>query len=381
MRVLLVTGLVAGGVGRHVEMLVRGLRARGHQVVVACPAAVSSRFDLGRTVALPVGSRPNPVRDVPALRTLRPLVAGADVVHAHGLRAGALAVLARGVAARRPTPARRRPRLVVTSHNAPPQGRAARAVYVAMERLVARGADLVLGVSPDLVERSARAGAVRTGQAVVPAAWAAPVDRTAARSALGAELGLPDQARVVLVVGRLAPQKGLETAVAAHAALVEVHDPGASPVEDAHLVIVGEGPERSWLADLAARPGSGVHLLGHRPDVPALLAAADVVLSTARWEGQPVWLQEALQQGAAIVATDVGGTAAVVGDAALLVRGGHAGTTDAVVPEDVAVALRRVLRDDAFRDALRGRALARAAELPTEDDALGAALAAYLGPG
>lgn len=373
MNVLLVTALVAGGVGRHVEMLVRGLGEQGHRVVVACPEQVSGRFDMGTaTVDLALGARPRPARDAAAVGTLRSLLPGADVVHAHGLRAGALAVLARG--------RHRDPRLVVTTHNAPPEGRLAGALYGGMERLVARRADLVLGVSPDLLDRAGRAGAERAALAVVPAVAGSRVDHDRARAALDAELDLPAGTQVVLVVGRLATQKGLDLAVSAHAALLAGLGRGRTPVPGAHLVLVGDGPERTGLERVAGRAGSRVHLLGHRDDVPSLLAAADVVLSTARWEGQPVWLQEALQQGAAIVATDVGGTASVVGDAALLVPPPLDGATPpAGLREDVASALARVLTDATVRNDLRARALARAAELPTEADAVEAALTAYRG--
>jgi glycosyltransferase involved in cell wall biosynthesis len=93
------------------------------------------------------------------------------------------------------------------------------------------------------------------------------------------------------------------------------------------------------------------------------------VVSSAVWEGQPVGIQEALHAGAAVVATDVGGTGAVVGDAALL------------VPPNDPVSLSRAIRDvvvhGAVRDNLRSRAVERAGELPTESDALAAALEAY----
>lgn len=398
MRILLVTGLVAGGVGRHVEMLSRGLTAAGCQVVVACPPEVAERFDLAGTVVdLPVGASPRPGRDVRAIRSLRAIMRGADVVHAHGLRAGALAVLAH------PThrsfrldraPGEERdvaPRLVVTTHNAAPEGRAAGAVYDVMERIVARGTDLVLGVSPDLVDRAERAGAGgRVGLAVVPATRTAQVDRGAAREALLAELALPSSARLVLVVGRLAPQKDLGLALAAHAQLVgdvglvgrrsEPSGGGLEPPRPVglYLLIAGDGPQRPELEALAAGSGGSVRLLGHRDDVPSLLAAADVVLSTARWEGQPVWLQEALQQGCAIVATDVGGTAQVVGSAALLVGGtGRQDAARQASVQEVAQAVARVLDDPVLQQDLRARALARAAELPTEADAIEAALAVY----
>ena len=122
------------------------------------------------------------------------------------------------------------------------------------------------------------------------------------------------------------------------------------------------GPLRDALQARIDAEHLPVRLLGHRDDVPDLLAAADVVVSSAVWEGQPVGIQEALHAGAAVVATDVGGTGAVVGDAALL------------VPVDDPVSLSRAVRDvvlhGAVRDNLRSKAVERAAHLPTEADAL-----------
>jgi glycosyltransferase involved in cell wall biosynthesis len=139
------------------------------------------------------------------------------------------------------------------------------------------------------------------------------------------------------------------------------------------LVVAGEGPERAALEVRMgpASPSPDVRLLGHRDDVVDLLAAADVVVSAAVWEGQPVWLQEALQVGAPVVATDVGGTALVLGGAGLLVGAG------AGLVERLAATLGEILADEAARERLRAGALARATGLPTAADALDAALAAY----
>ena len=363
LRVLLVTALVAGGVGRHVQMLAAGLRARGHRVVVACPSAVADRFALGehaQVVPLPVGASPHPLRDARAVRMLRTVAASADVVHAHGLRAGALCSVA----------LRRSDALVVTTHNAPPGRRAARLVYTGMERLVAARADLLLAVSPDLALRGRSAGAGAVDLAVVPAPVPARPDPAVARQHLRAAAGLDLAATVVLVVGRLAPQKGLARVVGM---LEQLDGPAPTDLPTVHLVVAGEGPERERLAAVA-RGRDDLHLLGHRDDVPDLLAGADVVVSAARWEGQPVWLQEALLQGAPVVATDVGGTALVVGDAAVLVpdEGG-----DEQVAAALAAAVRDLLGRPGALTALRHRAVARAAELPTEADALSAAVAAY----
>ncbi|MGG5259773.1 glycosyltransferase family 4 protein [Phycicoccus avicenniae] len=356
MRVLLVMGTSAGGVGAHVRGLARLLAGDGHHVVVACPAEAADRFRLAEhatPVPLEVTDRPHPVRDARAVRDLADLVRGADVVHAHGLRAGALAVLAT---------ARTRVPLVTTLHNAAPTGRVTGAVYAGLERVVARGSAVVLGVSADLVRRMDALGARHTGLAVVPAPpFAAP---TRDRYAVHAELGIDARTSLAVVLARLAPQKGLDLLLDAHRDLADL---------DLLTVVAGDGPLREPLQRRIDTEGLPVRLLGRREDVPDLLAAADVVVSSALWEGQPVGLQEALHAGAAIVATDVGGTGAVVGDAAVLVPGGDA------------VSLSRAVRDvvvhGGVRDDLRSKAVERAAHLPTEAEALAAALDTYAGAG
>lgn len=350
----MVTGVVAGGVGRHVEQLTRSLVELGHSVVVACPLVVAARFGLveagAEHVALEIGSKPLPQRDRRSVATLREAMADVDVVHAHGVRAGALAVLAREG---------ERPPLVVTTHNSAPEGRLAAVVHRNLDRVVCRGADLVLGVSADLCEIARDRGARAVGGAVVPAATAVP---TKDRARVRQELGLRGDTPLVVAVGRLAPQKGFDR-------LLDAVVAAGLGADDMLLVVAGEGPQAAALQRRIDRGNLPVRLLGHRGDVPDLLAAADVAVSSARWEGQPVWLQEALSVGAPVVATDVGGTEEVLDGAGLLVDGDD--------PQALGAALTALLNDEELRDSLRARALARAAELPDAGDAAQAALAAY----
>lgn len=353
--ILLVTGLVAGGVGRHVTGLAAGLVAGGHQVAVACPSVVAARFDIAgtgaRVIPVEIGSRPAPRRDRAATSALRSALQGVDVVHAHGLRAGALTLFARGTA--------ERPPVVVTSHNAAPEGRVAAVIHRGLERKVCEGADLFLGVSEDLLERARGRGATETHRAVVAASRAlAEIGREEVRAALGLT---PDQALVV-GVGRLAPQKGFDR-------LLEVLGRDELAGIDLRVVLAGDGPQRQALQRTIDRRDLPVTLLGHRTDVADLLSAADLAVSAARWEGQPVWLQEALSVGAPIVATDVGGTAEVLDGGAVLVPGDD--------PEALAAGIAAVLTDPELRADLRRRALGRADQLPSGEDAVRAALTAY----
>ena len=107
-----------------------------------------------------------------------------------------------------------------------------------------------------------------------------------------------------------------------------------------------------------------------RDDVPELNRAASVVVSTSTWEGQPLAVQEALQAGAAVVATDVGGTREVTGDAAVLTPPD---------PGALAAAITGLLTDPDRRERLRVAARARADQLPTPADVLDQLRSVYAG--
>ena len=349
-RVLEACGSAAGGVRAHLGDCARLLARAGHDVIVEAPDAALEGLDLGgaRGEGLEIGPGPGP-GDPAVVARLRRLGRRADVVHAHGLRAGALAALALG---------RRRPgrtRLVVTLHNLTVGGRLTRAVGERLERLVAARADLVLAVSPDLAERAAARGAARVEIAVIPAPPRTPTG--AAPHAPSAEPAWRGPGRRLLTVARLAPQKGIGLLLDAAAVLQSRVDGGELPAFV--WALAGEGPAARAARERAAAEELPVRVLGGREDVPVLLAEADVVVQTSLWEGQPLAVQEALRAGAAIVATDVGGTALTARGGAVLVA------PDAQALADAVAAL---LADDAAREAARGRARLAAGGLPTADD-------------
>src|SRR5687767_9155283 len=112
LRIGLVLGSSTGGMGRHVLSLVRGLSEHGVAMTVFCPAATEAQFRFAeagaRVTPLEIPARPGG-RDLGAVADLRRALRAdpVAVLHAHGLRAGLVAALARPSA----TP------LVVTWHN------------------------------------------------------------------------------------------------------------------------------------------------------------------------------------------------------------------------------------------------------------------------
>ena len=351
-RILQVCGSAAGGVRAHLADCARLLAADGHDVIVEAPAAVLDGLDIepARAEPLEIGPRPS-LNDTLAVARLRRLGRRADVLHAHGLRAGALAALALG--RRR----RGRTRLVVTLHNLTVGGRLTTLVGDRLERLIARRADLVLAVSPDLAERAQDLGTPHVELAIIPAVPPQQPAEPGASDAAAAEDAWPRSGARLLTVARLAPQKGLPLLLEAAAILSREVDAGRLTAFT--WALAGDGPGREQAAERIAAEQLPVTLLGRRSDAPALMEVADVVVQTSLWEGQPLTIQEALRAGTAIVATDVGGTAVTARGGAVLVD---------PQAQAIAEALRTLLSDPEARTRAVERAQAAARGLPGLED-------------
>lgn len=154
-----------------------------------------------------------------------------------------------------------------------------------------------------------------------------PVDRISA-------WGFGPDDPTIGVIGRLEPQKG-------HRFLLEAAARVVKEIPRARFLIIGDGPLRSELESQSSRLGldGQVVFTGVRRDIPAILAALDVVTLSSLWEGLPVALLEAMAMEKPVVATAVGGVPDVVHD-------GHNGLlVPAGDPDELARGLLRVLRD------------------------------------
>ncbi len=327
-RVLLLLASSTGGVGRHVASVAASLAAHGVPVLVVGPAATDEHFGFAAAGArfepVEIADVPRPKQDLDAVREVRALLAdfAPTVVHAHGLRAGGVAVLALRAGRVEIGGGSIRPPLVVTWHNAVLSTGLRRALPTALEALVARGADLTLGASSDLVARALRLGARRAylGPVAAPPEPESVPDRASAREALGLEAE-----PFVVTVGRMAPQKDYPTLLSAAARWRGL-------VPQPLLGIVGAGPLEDEIRARIAAEDLPARLLGSASEVSAVLAAADAAVITSHWEARSLFAQEALRAGVPLISTAVGGIPDLVGDAAVLVpRGDAAAVAEAVV--------------------------------------------------
>ena len=122
-------------------------------------------------------------------------------------------------------------------------------------------------------------------------------------------LDLPAEAPIVGTVGRLDPVKDQAGLIRAFAKVRSAHP-------EALLVVVGDGPCRAELQDVAAASGQGDHvrLLGNRDDIPAVMSALDVFVLPSIAEGISNTILEAMASGLPVVATRVGGNPELVED-------------------------------------------------------------------
>jgi glycosyltransferase involved in cell wall biosynthesis len=199
------------------------------------------------------------------------------------------------------------------------------------------------------VSESARAaylasGADRPERVVVVRNGIAGRAQSGAGRALRAELGIGEAELVVAMVSSLRSEKAHDVAFAAVGELL-------TSVPELRLLVVGDGPLRAEVARAAAALGGRALQTGYRPDVMAVLDAADVLLHPSRHDALPTTIIEAMAASTPVVATRVGGIPELVDDgvSAVLVRAPP--RADAL-----AAALGELLRDPGRRHRLAAAA-------------------------
>lgn len=330
-----------GGSERHVLELLPALRARGID---------ASFLGLDNTNAAPqpfydaLSEREVPFERLPCPRDLAPRLAFGvvratrairpDIVHTHLIHADAYGALASALAGTT---------LVSTKHNDDPF-RSGKGRH--LEKLLTRRASRVICITEALARFNRevvglpyrKLRVVHYGLDEPPETWGPP----------GGPV-LPAGTPVLVAVCRLVPQKAVDVAIEALPRIREKHPA-------AHLVVLGEGPLRAELTELAATRGvaDAVSFPGRVGDVAWWLRRATVVVHPARWEGFGLALLEAMLCERAVVASNVSSIPEIVLD----------GETGLLVPPDDSARLAEAvvsLLDEPARARLMGEAGSRRA--------------------
>ena len=159
-------------------------------------------------------------------------------------------------------------------------------------------------------------------------------------------LGIPDSSRVLITIGRLHRQKGIDVLIESIRRLDPLPD-------DVHFLIVGTGPERDRLQQQvqAHHLESKIHFSGARQDVPQLLASSAALILPSRWEGMPNVVLEAMAAGLPVVCT------AVEGVDELIVGGENGLVANVEDPIDLATKLQAIFNSEIDRN--RARAVSK----------------------
>jgi glycosyltransferase involved in cell wall biosynthesis len=316
------TGLVGGG-ERSLLALLDALPA-DIEPRVACPTgplqlqAARRRVPTARIAETAASLKLHPVHTPVALGAMATACAGlyraarrwrADVLHANSIRAGLIAAPVAGVL--------RRPLVLHVRDCLPPSP-----ITHRLQSLLATRASGVIAISRHVAASFDPDGRVRRLEIIDNPFDLARLDpERIDRDAVRAELGLPNGAPVLSLVGQITPWKGQEEAVRALALVRRRH-------ARAMLLIVGETKfvasatrydNRAYLqrlhettAELGLR--DAVRFLGEREDVPEILRASDVALSPSWDEPFGRAVVEAMAMGVPTVATSVGGPSEIVHD-------------------------------------------------------------------
>ncbi|MBI5570614.1 MAG: glycosyltransferase family 4 protein [Desulfomonile tiedjei] len=271
----------------------------------------------------------------------------ADIVQSHGARGNVYARITGRLA--------RTPVVISTVHNSLydyPVGRLRKSFYLALDRVTAPLAHCILCVAES--HRQELIGRYRLPpEKVVTIPNGVDLGRFRAAESgeqVRKELGIPDDAPVIGVVGRVTHQKG-------HCYLLRALPMLACDHPALCCLVVGDGELREELAGLAARLGvlDRCLFLGVRRDIPAVLSALDVLVVPSLSEGMPYVVLEGMAMAKPVVASSVNGIPEVVEDR----------VTGRLVPRQDSVALAEAIGEllaDPKSAAVMGRAARRRVE-------------------
>jgi glycosyltransferase involved in cell wall biosynthesis len=340
-----------GGPALHVSYLAAGLRERGYETMLVSGsvgqgeqsmAYVAEELGVAVTTIPHLHREISPVRDLLAtirlariIRTERP-----TILHTHTAKAGAVGRIAALLAGRR-----RPPIIVHTFHGHVLRGYFGRfwtGFFRLLERLLAKVTDALVAVSPEVRDELVAFRVAPQSKFRVIRLGIELDDRVARAGAARAEtrkvMGIRGDRFLVGWIGRMTAVKRTDIVLKGFRRL---RDEGV----DAVLCMVGDGPDRASVEELARELGIMRECLfpGYQEDVGRFFSAFDVFVLPSGNEGTPVTAIEALASGCPVVATRVGGVPDVVTD------GADGFLVEPAAVEELAARLAELARDPGLR--------------------------------
>lgn len=169
-----------------------------------------------------------------------------------------------------------------------------------MDRCLQKRTDRLVANSQSVADFYSGNGFPAERISVIPNGVDVPPQPAVSRATLLQELGLPPDAKLIMYVGRLAPQKRVRDLIWA-TQILRQSDPRA------YFLIAGEGPQRTELEIFARETEAFPHVrfLGHRADASSLLHLADLFWLASEFEGMSNSLMEAMACGKPVIVSDI----------------------------------------------------------------------------
>jgi len=283
--------------GQEIRILTeaQGMIARGHRVTLLTPPGAKI-FQAARDRGIPVVAMPFEKKTLKGVLAMRRWLRNnvCDIINTHSSTDSWLVALAQ-IAFPRRVP------VVRTRHISAPvsSARATRWLYAsASNHVVTTGERLRTTLENELGLPPGHVTSIPTGIDLVRYSRAKAKPGHAIRS----ELDIPADTLVIGIAATLRSWKG-------HDYLLDAFTELAGRFPSAHLLIVGDGPRLAHLTERIAASGLAgkIHLIGHRDDVPDVLAAMDVfALPSYANEGVPQAIMQAMAMELPVVSTTVG---------------------------------------------------------------------------
>lgn len=307
---LLTTQMGVGGAERQVATLADGFASKGYRVKIISLLGSQKIFPSDKSieyVSLMIDKR-DPLSLIRGALTYIQIIHSfkPDIIHSHAVHANLFARALR--------PLSGRIKLVNTAHSQNEGGKSLMFAY----RLTNWLGDIFTIVSKEAAEIYYKKGVAKRGELVV-IHNAINTDVFSFKSgnvqAIRGELGLSDEDRLILSVGRLSLAKDYKNLIDAAKIVKSRYG------ERSHFFIVGEGELDKTLKEYVNHNSlqETITFLGLRNDIAELISAADLFVLSSQWEGLPLVVGEAMACEQVIVATDCGGTREFLGDDTWLV--------------------------------------------------------------